>query len=185
MKAALEVTGGYRVLSGRMTPDEIGTALAAIAEYGKDEDFHPAMLRAVLDEELITMAGGLEVRDTERGVEIKPGCCFGLESWRDWGELIAGEVPWLGHSPTPGVSFAADVVRVSQDAERPGAPACEIPISDLPGHLEGVRQDLMAFLGLVRTWAPYGLGERLAEAFDRDFHISAPLQESADVRLRR
>lgn len=176
MKAVLEVTGGYLALSGRMTRDEVATALAAIAEYGEDEDFGPEMLHALLDDELITTAGGLEVRDTGTGVEIKPGCCAGLESWRDWSELLDGQVPWLGHSPQPGVEFVADAVRVSQDAELPDSPACEIPVADLPELLGRVRQDLVGFLELVRRWAPDGLGERLASRFDEDFHISAPLQ---------
>ncbi|WP_052685527.1 hypothetical protein [Lentzea aerocolonigenes] len=175
MRAVLEVTGGYLELSGRMTRHEVGAALVAIAEYGEDEDFSPEMLRALLDEEMILMAGGLEVRDTGSGAEIKPGCCAGLESWRNWGELLGGKAPWLGHSPEPGVEFAADVVRLSQDAERPESLACEIPVADLPRLLEGVRQDLLGFLDLVRRWAPDGLGERLAARFDEHFHISAPL----------
>lgn len=175
MQAVVEVPGGHLALSGRMSPREVRTALAAIAEYGEEEEVSPEMLHAVLDQKLIIMAGGLEVRDTETGVDIKPGCCAGLEDWRDWQELLDGQVPWLGHSPEPGVELLADVVRLSQAADRPDAPTCEILIADLPRHLEGVRQDLLGFLELVRRWAPHGLGERLAARFDEDFHISAPL----------
>lgn len=73
------------------------------------------------------------------------------------------------------MELTADVVRLSQDAECRDAPTCEIPIADLQGHLEGVRQDLIGFLGMVRRWAPGGLGERLAARFDEDFDVSAPL----------
>ncbi|MDX8054259.1 hypothetical protein SK571_33225 [Lentzea sp. BCCO 10_0798] len=51
--------------------------------------------------------GGTEVRDTGAGVRVGPGCCAGLESWRERARLLDGEVPWLGHSPTSGVEFAA------------------------------------------------------------------------------
>jgi hypothetical protein len=42
-------------------------------------------------------------------------------------------------------------------------------------HLAVVQQDMLAFLDLVREWAPYGMGEELAERFDEHFQISAPL----------
>ncbi|WP_258948447.1 hypothetical protein [Lentzea californiensis] len=176
VQAVVEVTGGDVVaLSGRMSREEFDRALAAIADYGSDDDaeFGPAQLRALVDEEVIVMAGGLQVRDTETGVRVGPGCCAGLESWRDWARLLDGEVPWLGHSPSPGVEFAVGVVRLRPDEDRPDDPACEI--ADLAGHLERVRQDLTGFLDLVRRWTPYGLGEALAARFDEDFVISAPL----------
>ncbi|SMC58575.1 hypothetical protein SAMN05660733_00596 [Lentzea albidocapillata] len=176
MQAVVEVTGGDVVaLSGRMSREEFDRALAAIADYGSDDDVElgPEQLRALLDEEVIIMAGGLEVHDTETGVRVGPGCCAGLESWRDWARLLDEEVPWLGHSPSPGVEFAAGGVRVRPDEERPDSPACHIV--DLAGHLERVRQDLAGFLDLVRRWTPYGLGEALAARFDEDFVISAPL----------
>lgn len=89
--------------------------------------------------------------------------------------MVEGGRPWLGHSPDPWLEFGDGVVRLRQDVDLPDGPACEIRLADLPGHLEGVRQDLLGFLDLVRQWAPYGLGERLAVAFDEHFHISAPL----------
>lgn len=177
MNPAVEVTGRGVVLSGRMTRAEFDVVLVAIADYGSDDDeeFGPEMLRALMDQEMITMAGGLRVTDTETGLSIEPGCCFGLECWRDWGRLLDGEVPWLGHSPTPGVDVTGGVVRLWQDDERRDGPACEFPIADLPAHLEGVRQNLIGFLELVRKWAPYGMGEELAVKFDEHFVISAPL----------
>jgi hypothetical protein len=178
MKAVLEVTGGDNVaLSARMSREEFDAVLAAIADYGADDDavFGPELLHALLEKEMIIAAGGVRVSDTATGARIEPGCCFGLENWRDWAGLLDGEEPWLGHSPTPGVELTEGVVRLWQDEEHRYGPVCEIPAEDLRGHLEGVRQDLVGFLGLVREWAPYGLGERLATAFDEHFHVSAPL----------
>ncbi|WP_330276892.1 hypothetical protein OG205_15240 [Lentzea sp. NBC_00516] len=177
-RAVVEVTGGDTVaLSARMSREEFDAALVAIADYGADDDavFGPELLRALLDEEMIIMAGGVRVSDTATGVRIEPGCCVGLENWRDWADLLDGKEPWLGHSRPPGVEFAQDVVRLWPQDEHRYGPACEIPAADLREHLEGVRQDLIGFLGLVREWAPYELGEPLAAAFDEHFHISAPL----------
>ncbi len=176
LKAVIEVTRGYLELSGRMTREQVKTALVAIGDYGSDEDVSAqAALRALLDQEMIVMAGGLRVRDTATGVQVEPGCCFGLEEWRSWQDLVRGGEPWLGHGPAPGLEHGDGVVRLRQDAGQRDGPACEIVLADLPGHLEGVRRDLLGFLELVRGWAPHGLGEQLADAFDEHFRISAPL----------
>lgn len=177
MRAVVEVPGGHVELSGSMTQDEFGTALAAIAEYAVRGEVEPGpeALRALLAQEMVVMAGGLLVRDTGTGVRIVPGCCAGLESWRDWALFLDGEVPWLGHSPSPGVELTAGAVRLWQDEDRPELPSCEIPLVDLGGHLQRVRRDLTGFLWLVRAWAPHGTGEALAARFDEDFHVTAPL----------
>ena len=175
------LTGPYSdgdvVLSGRMSREDVGTALAAIAQYNNSQEVGPdgpALLGGLLEQERIIMCGGLLVTDTRTGVVIEPGCCQGLEDWRDWRGVLDGVHPWLGHSPDPKVEIG-EVVRVWPDENRTDGPACEIPLAELPVHLAVVQQDLLGFLGLVREWAPYGMGPRLAEAFDTHFRISAPL----------
>ncbi|SFR29803.1 hypothetical protein SAMN04488564_121127 [Lentzea waywayandensis] len=175
MKAVVEVTGGDSVvLSGRMSREEFDAALAAIDEYNRDEDA-PEPFPGLPEQECLIMSGGVRLQDTGSGVVIEPGCCAGLEEWRQWLWLLDGERPWLGHSLDPGLEFRADVARLWPDAEDADGPACEIRIAEVRAHLEGVRQDLLGFLELVRRWAPHGLGEQLAAAFDEHFHISAPL----------
>lgn len=175
MNAVVEsATDGYVVLSGRMSREDVTTALATIAEYNEDEDAREG-LGGLLDQECLIVSGGLLVRDTETGVAIEPGCCVGLEDWRQWHDLLDGERPWLGHDPDAGLEFRDGTARLWPDAHHSDGPACEIQIADLPRHLEQVRQDLAGFLKLVRKWAPDGLGEQLAACFDEHFHISAPL----------
>ena len=164
MQPVAEVTGSDVVaLSGRMTRDEFDAVVG------------PELVDELLGDEVVVLAGGVRVADTTTGLRIEPGCCFGLENWRDWAGLLDGEVPWLGHSPEPGVERAEGVLRLWRDGERRDEPACELPLADLPGHLESVRQDLVGFLTLLRAWAPDGLGERLAAAFDHHFHVTPPL----------
>lgn len=175
-------TGPYSdgdvVLSGRMSREDVGTALAAMAQSTngqKVEADGPSMLGLLLTEEKLSAGGGLVVRDPETGVEIEPGCCLGLETWRDWQYLLDGRTPWLGHEPWPEVRFEDGVARLWPDSKHTDGPACTIPIAELPVHLAVVQQDLLGFLDLVRKQAPYGMGEELAERFDEHFHISAPL----------
>ncbi|MCP2241436.1 hypothetical protein LX86_000156 [Lentzea aerocolonigenes] len=175
-------TGPYSdgdvVLSGRMSREDVGTALASIAQYNNHQQVEqdgPSMLRVLLEAEKIIMSGGLLVRDTRTGVVIEPGCCQGIEDWRDWCGVLDGVHPWLGHSPDPKIEFGDGVVRVWPDDGKTDGPACEVPLAELPVHLAVVRQDLLGFLDLVRGQAPYGMGEELAERLDEHFRISAPL----------
>ncbi|GLY51259.1 hypothetical protein [Lentzea sp. NBRC 102530] len=167
----IEVTGSHIELSGEMSRAAFDAALAAIGEYNRASQPYAGLL----EQECLIMAGGLRVRDTAAGVQVEPGCCAGLEEWRGWSCLVDGEQPWLGHSPDPGLEFRDGVARLWQDVEHTDGPACEIPLADVPAHLEGVQRDLAGFLGLVRQWAPDGLGDRLAARFDAEFRISAPL----------
>ena len=175
-------TGPYSdgdvVLSVRMSREDVGTALAAMAQYNNHQEVEPdgpSMLRVLLEQDHLIMAGGLLVRDTRTGVVIEPGCCQGLEDWRDWRGVLDGVHPWLGHSPDPLVEIGDGLVRVWPDDRRADGPACEVPLADLPAHLAVVRQDLLGFLELVRKQAPYGMGEELAPVLDEHFRISAPL----------
>ncbi|MGW6934161.1 hypothetical protein ACWGE0_29175 [Lentzea sp. NPDC054927] len=169
---------GDVVLSGRMSREDVGTALAAMAQYNNHQEVEPdgpSMLRVLLEQDRLIMPGGLLVRDTRTGVVIEPGCCQGLEEWRDWLGVLDGVHPWLGHSPDPLVRIGDGLVRVWPDDRQADGPACEVPLADLPAHLAVVRQDLLGFLELVRKRAPYGMGEELAAALDEHFRISAPL----------
>src|SRR5690349_19218545 len=39
------------------------------------------------------------LRITAGDLVIDPGCCVGLDEWRDWARVISGEVIYLGHDP--------------------------------------------------------------------------------------
>ena len=165
------VVGDYaemKMLSGRMTQDDVSAVLADIAEYNGDDG-----LRGLIGQECLIMAGGLLVRDTTTGVVIEPGCCCGLEDWRDWQDLLDGGAVWLGHSPDPKLDVVDGIARMWPDEDHTDGPACELPLAELPGHLARVRGELMGFLELVRRWAPDG--DELAAALDEHFRISAPL----------
>ncbi|MBC2875481.1 MULTISPECIES: hypothetical protein [Streptomyces] len=67
-------------LSGRMTPDEVGSAVAALARHtvGASDDDAPApdaaaLVRRMLAEEEISVDGGLSFRHTGLGVTVSPG----------------------------------------------------------------------------------------------------------------
>lgn len=173
----LQVATVMWTLIGRgLTDDDLSVtatdAAAAIEDYltSEDEDYAP---------------GGLRVAAGD--VVIDPGCCVGLDEWRDWLRVPGGEVIDLGHDPDVLVEHRGPVVRVWKDKSQllpgelpgPGDEHIDVPRDALPGLLCSVRDDLAGFLTALRPWARDVVGELadpLAAAVDRRLQISAPLE---------
>ncbi|WP_156313234.1 hypothetical protein [Micromonospora sp. HK10] len=45
-------------------------------------------------------------------MSVTPGCCAGLEDWREWTSVLDGGQPWLGHDPGPEVEVRGALIRV-------------------------------------------------------------------------
>lgn len=178
----------FAPLSGRMTADEVGSALAMLADYNAragDGDY-PAdaegLIRALLAAEKILAPGGLRFHDTATGTTVAPGCCCGLEDWREWLDVPAGESLWLGHAPSPRFEHHPGAVHLWPDGaeapEPPSRPPVRIPLPTLPSILHTAQQDLLAFLTLTHEWATPRfppLAEALVTALDEGLTVSEPL----------
>ncbi|MEV4706834.1 hypothetical protein [Actinoplanes sp. NPDC049316] len=128
--------------------------------------------------------GGLRVGSDD--VVIDPGCCVGLDEWRDWLRVIGGEVIDLGHDPDALIEHRGPVVRVWKSGGQlpsgsvldPGEPHIDISRYALPTLLVAVQQDLVGFLDALQPWVRgirADLADPLAAAVDRRLQISAPL----------
>ncbi|MFI9237245.1 hypothetical protein [Streptomyces sp. NPDC053079] len=164
---------GFLALSGRMSMPEVGTAMAILTDYnsGDSDDDHgleddrPASDPAERVRRLITTdhpiaRGGVRLRDTGTGVTVNPGCCCGLEDWHEWFGIPNGDLPWLGHDPSPRIEPAGQAghaIRLWPDGgdadEAPSTDPIELALADLPGMLGTVRDELRGFLSLVEQWA--------------------------------
>jgi hypothetical protein len=174
-------------LNAGCTDEEAGLFVATLAHRldvpspaGRDE-----VLDTLFAEECLIVAGGLRLTATATAMSVAPGCCAGLENWRDWARVAAGESPWLGHDPGPEVEFVGEDLRVWQD----GGPNRHrgrwadrnvvVPRPALPDLLKDVQRDLLGFLAALEAWGSrIGLGERgtaLVDVVDRNFHITRPL----------
>jgi hypothetical protein len=175
-------------LSGRMAPTESGTAMAVLTSYNDggheeregSEDSAAGRVGHLMTAERVIAPGGLRIRDTATGVTVSPGCCSGLEDWRDWLGLVNGEEPWLGHDPTPHIEHLGASVRLWPDEDHPRENFIDLPLAQLPELLDSVRDQLVGFLAAVEGWAAQhapALAARLVAKLDEDLAISAPLPQ--------
>ncbi|MCX5254852.1 hypothetical protein OOK27_11815 [Streptomyces canus] len=157
---------GYLVLDGKLTPAEVGTAVMRIADYNgiePEEEHGPcptdplgAFLHGLLTMPDLLAAGGFRVTDKATDtVFVEPGCCSGLETWRDWLEVLDGSgCSYFGHDPSSMAERVGDTVRLTLDTHaKDGSPVIELPVDQVRALVTGAQQDLQDFLGLAGTWA--------------------------------
>jgi hypothetical protein len=162
---------GYLPLSGALDPAEVGTAVMTIANTNNTdphEDHHPprpadpvgSFLYGLLTMEYLIVSGGLRVTDTASDTTMLPGCCDGLEEWRDWLGLLDGDGQVsMGHDPWPLAERLGDTVRLTIDTEQDNSPVIQFPATELRRLLTDTERDLTAFLQLTTTWAAAHLPE--------------------------
>ncbi|MER6509179.1 hypothetical protein ABT158_20305 [Nonomuraea sp. NPDC001636] len=169
----------FLALSGRMSLADVGTAMAVIFSYNdlpimNAADLTEAHLQRHLAERGGLIApGGLRLRDTTTDVDVLPGCCFGLENWRDWWDVPRGREPWLGHDPTPHITHVGHVIQLRQHFE--DSPSIEVTRDELSSLLTTAQQHFSGFLDLARQWATIttpGVADRLITALDQHFAIT-------------
>ena len=168
-------------LSGNMIEEEVGSVFAQLVNYndlpsgGEAKD----VLDKIINSSRLILPGGIQVRETAAKV-INPGCCCGLEGWREWLRFLqTGTSPWLGHSPMAYVEKVDSLVRV-HSSEKAGAFHIDFEYSKFKAQLKKVQQDLIDFLLIIEIWAA-GLGfpepQKLSRKFDEYFTISHELSK--------
>ncbi|MFD9789116.1 hypothetical protein ACFWYX_34965 [[Kitasatospora] papulosa] len=157
---------GYLVLNGELTPAEVGTAVMQIAvcnDLEPQEEHGPCpndplgtFLHGLLTMPDVFAAGGFRVTDNATDtVFVEPGCCNGLETWRDWLEVLNGTgFSYFGHDPSSMAERLGDIVRLTLDAhETYSSPVIELSVDQIRTLVTGAQQDLQDFLSLAETWA--------------------------------
>ncbi|MFF3981064.1 hypothetical protein [Streptomyces sp. NPDC001828] len=152
-------------LSGDLSPAEVGTAVMRIAgcnDIDPDGDRPPrpadalsSFLHGLLTFECLFAAGGLRVIDSSAGVTFAPGCCDGLEDWRDWHQFVDDSILiGFGHAPvSPVAERVGDTIRLTFNAELSDSPGIELSDTELRELLAGAERDLADFLALAAGWA--------------------------------
>ncbi|WP_425557953.1 hypothetical protein [Kitasatospora paracochleata] len=152
-------------LSGELSPAEVGTAVMRIAgcnDIDPDGDRPPrpadalgSFLHGLLTFDSLFAAGGLRVTDNSTGVTFVPGCCDGLEDWREWHRFVdEGSLLGFGHEPvSPLAERFGDTVRLTVNNEQTDSPVIELSATELCHLLAGAERDLTDFLALAADWA--------------------------------
>ncbi|GAA3479617.1 hypothetical protein [Streptomyces yanii] len=181
---------GYLVLNGELTPAEVGTTVMRIADcndFEPEEEHVPCptdplgtFLHGLLTMPDLFAAGGFRVADnTTDTVFVEPGCCNGLETWRNWLEVLDGHsigCSYFGHDPSSVAERVGDTVRLTLDAHaKDGSPVIELPVDEVRALVAGAQQDLQDFLSLAGTWAEQHLPTHAAA-------VIAALARALDLR---
>ncbi|MEU7697563.1 hypothetical protein [Streptomyces sp. NPDC039028] len=106
--------------------------------------------------DVVDEALGAELRDRLGAtVFVEPGCCKGLETWRDWLDVLNGPgYIYFGHDPSSTAERLGDIVRLTLDAyETDSSPVVELSLAQIRTFVTGAQQDLRDFLSLAETWA--------------------------------
>ena len=167
-----------RLFSG--TSDaEIGSIMMAAFSPLTDEivkETAADTLRAfVANWEGFVLEGGLLFKENG-AVKVEPGCCCGLEDWRDWFKVANDGVNiWTGHDPESLVEKIDDRIKIWNDDEtKDDKYSIELTTGEFIGRLEAVERDLKDFLDRLRQWtaarAP-GLENEVVEYFAENMNI--------------
>ncbi len=163
-------------LWGGAAPDVVGLAVAHGIQYNEVsvEGTARDVLRRMANAEAWGLPGGVRLTDGS-GNDVSPGCCSGVENWREWLELEDGVSPWMGHDPDGWVEERREGFLVCSGRLGDGLPdppvveTCVlIPRADLPRLLAGLQHDMRSFAERVGEWAVRldpEAGERLARQF--------------------
>ncbi|WP_424211731.1 hypothetical protein ACN20G_06295 [Streptomyces sp. BI20] len=162
-------------LHGGLDEEALGTVLYTFAvscPHDPDEVFADpaARVRAFAASREPEAPGGLWCSDGA-GRTWAPGCCSGIEEWREGRRVLASgpEDPvWFGHSPSAHGARVGDRVLLTVDAEEPDGPVIELDAEVYARLLDGVEGELREFLGLVEGWA-----RRVLPAPDRGPFVAA------------
>lgn len=138
-------------LSGAMNPLDVGAAIAEICHCA----FHDRpigadasdVLRTWIDSDSRIVAGGIEA--VLPRARIEPGCCCGLETWREWTRFAdGGDPPWWGHDMDGEANRVDGRIVLSQRGE-----SVAYDVVDVQSELRAVARDLDAFVERAADWS--------------------------------
>lgn len=182
---------GFLPLNGALDTAQVGTAVMRVAACNdidpEHDDRRPRprdplgrFLHGLLTMDPLFASGGLRITDTATGATLVPGCCSGLEDWREWFGVVDGEGDggsgWFGHDPSPLAERVGDVARLTVDMERDDSPVIELSVTELRRLLVGAERDLADFLRLAAGWAALHLP-------DHALPVTAALARGLDMPM--
>ncbi len=158
--------------------EDVARIVAVIVAYGQvlPETAREAA-QLIADGACKAAPGGLVARAD--GSEVVPGCCCGLEGWRDWYRVKpGGQSPWLGHDPSPYIECRAEAAVLWPDEpDTPRKAPLQPLVATYPefdAALARASERFTGFLDRLEEWAVFGeaWAPGLLEGFAVSFDIS-------------
>jgi len=177
---------------GDVSALDVGTILATIASYNSLEEGGDA--REVLAR--LVAQGRDDAHFAERGSQlvsggieliaagstlVSPGCCCGVEYWRDWLDPgVEGFHPWCGHDPDGFFEHRpGGVMAIGYTAED----AVEVELAGLQRAVLAIEPALRGFLPALRRWcgevAPE-LSDGVVGVVEGVFALRPPAPQASD-----
>jgi hypothetical protein len=169
------------VLWGGVTEPEVAAFLISLAKYNQFPECRDfwAIGKFAAQSETLILAGGIRIVSNENA--ILPGCCCGLESWREQLRALEGYPAWLGHDPAPWSEVVGDEVQFWPDGgigKRRSDFQVRIVRSEVPELQKKLTRDMEGFLYALRRWSRSLMDPRVADSFaaklDSAWQISNP-----------
>jgi hypothetical protein len=157
---------------GGVSDSEITLILVAMMTQNQLSgcDSFEALVGQITAKEPLILAGGIRISDGKRTIE--PGCCCGVEDWREQiGLLVEGD-GWMGHDPAPWARIDGDHVEVWSDGGLESPPSHDganvfsirVPKQIALTFEAAIHRDLAAFLDALGRWAESKVGQVAADA---------------------
>ena len=163
--------GRWIALSGDTSDQDIARVVASIAAYSRKIGIRETLAEtttAIADTPAFVVGGGLMFRLGD--FEAAPGCCCGLEGWREW-EAVGrnGQSPWLGHDPMAWIDCTGERAVFWDDED---GRSVDVGYDEIAAALVIAGANLTAFVARLRAWsAQHGCDPRLADHFKRIFYV--------------
>ncbi len=167
---------GYMSLNQALNNEKVGAIVQLACSYNSLEfrSNTEDTLRSFLDLDGFVLPGGLRFSESGQ-VKVLPGCCCGLENWRDW-LLVSPEhcAIWTGHDPSPWVEYVEGQVKIWPDSDSAPSTAIAFSYEELTQLLKQVESDLQGFLVRLGQWAEHiapSLKGEIVSYFAQHLHI--------------
>lgn len=131
-------------------------------------------LEYFLSREEFALPGGLQFLENDIA-KVVPGCCSGVENWRDWLDVPYGKnTVWAGHDPTPWVEYFDGGLRIWQDEKSEETAFIEFTTDEMETALRKAENNLKGFLVQLDKWVNYiapDFEQRVVRYFAKHLHI--------------
>jgi len=149
----------FLVLSAECTSSDVALFLVHLFGYtntnvnqSMKDTFHE-----LIERDSVAILGGVAFYETEDKF-IMPSCCCGLEQFGDiYNSIIKRECPWLGHDPSPGITYKDNMANVWSDNpdsdDKSNIFSVDYKFEEILSSLEKSKNDLKQFIdGPLYEW---------------------------------